>query len=243
MRSGSTLTETMLDAHKNIFGMGEETLFATNEIHNILIKHQGKHSSTPSLIHDITTYGKNIENTMLELGRKSLDLVNKSKDLKHVVDKNLFNYFNIGLINYVFPNAMIIHCVRDPLDTILSIYKNKLGDQEVEWGHHAEDLVYEYIHYLLIVAHFDQLLPGRIYHVSYEELIKDPELIMRDIIVNKLKLNWDSNVMDFYKTNRTIQTLSMTQVRQNIYTKSIGGWRRYATQMQPFIEGIYKYII
>eukprot|EP01041_Mallomonas_annulata_P009596 gene9596-19948_t len=243
MRSGSTLTETMLDAHKEIYGMGEDTIFGvkTNILQGILMKYQGKENIRENLTKDVVAFGDYITDEMRSLADITTINTTKKGQIKHVVDKNLFNFWNIGFIHYSMPNAVIIHTARDPLDTILSIYKNKLGDHEVEWAHDPEELVFEYVSYLEILAYFRKVLPGRVIDVRYEETVKDPEKTIRNLI-SKLNLEWDPNVMEFYKTNRTIQTLSMTQVRQNIYTKSVGGWRRYAKHMKPFINAFNKYI-
>eukprot|EP01041_Mallomonas_annulata_P000920 gene920-1786_t len=249
MRSGSTLIETMLDAHKEIYGMGEDTIFGvkTNILQGILMKYQGKEITNEKLLVDVGAFGDYIANEMKTLAVNMSTKINittqtmRNNQIKHVIDKHLFNYWNIGFIHYSMPNAVIIHTVRDPLDTILSIYKNKLSDHEVEWAHDPEDLVFEYVAYLEILAHFRAVLPGRVIDVRYEETVKDPEKTIR-YLISRLNLEWDPNVMEFYKTNRTVQTLSVSQVRQNIYTKSVGSWRRYAKHMKPFIDAFNKYI-
>ena len=65
--------------------------------------------------------------------------------------------------------------------------------------------------YLEAVHHFRKVLPGRVHEVRYEEMVKDPEQVIRGVL-SKLKLDWDPNVMEFHKSNRTVHTMSMSQV-------------------------------
>ena len=211
MRSGSTLTETMLDSHHQIWGMGEETVFGaeSQKLQQIFVQN---YNDKYTLEKKIKAHGESIANRMKNLADQFTAETPRAGKITRVVDKNLFNYGNIGFINYVYPNAVIIHTVRDPLDTILSCYKNRMGDHEIEWNNDPYQMVYEYVVYLEIVNHFRQVLPGRIHEVLYEDMVRDPEATIRGVI-EKMKLEWDPNVMQFYKSNRTIQTLSVTQVR------------------------------
>ena len=213
MRSGSTLTETMLDAHKHVWGMGEESLLSP-----MLTALQGELLA----VLQRPDHQDELRGILAERGGRVLDAMTRAAEdatanstrkgvIKRVVDKMLFNYRNVGFIHLMFPNAVIIHTVRDPLDTVLSCYKHKFADQEVAWTLDPEALVHEYVMYLETMAHFREVLPGRVHDVRYEEMVRDPENTIRGVI-SKLKLDWDPNVMDFHKTNRTVQTMSMSQV-------------------------------
>eukprot|EP01036_Dinobryon_divergens_P036186 gene36186-47054_t len=244
MRSGSTLTETMLDAHGEIWGMGEDSVFnpVLDELRNDLVEVLSKSGKTNDAVKKVVQkYGKRVVAKMLSLASTATTNTTRSGKVKRVVDKMLFNYRNIGFIHLVFPNAVIIHTIRDPLDTLLSCYKHKFDDGGLEWSLDPEHLVFEYVQYLEIMHHFRTVLPGRVTDVSYEEMVRDPEKVIRGVI-GKLGLDWDPNVMQFHKTNRTVQTHSMAQVRHSVYSKSVGGWRKYASHMKPFIEAFNKFI-
>jgi hypothetical protein len=145
MRSGSSLLEHMLDAHSCVTGIGEEsvlnaTLPAVQR--EILLIMTSQASDTEKFI-QIKTYVESIGDSILQtmadraadirnenlslLGRNDKDNVHHQRSTR-VVDKMLFNYRNVGLIHLLFPNAVILHTVRDPMDTIWSIYRHKFDD-------------------------------------------------------------------------------------------------------------------
>eukprot|EP01036_Dinobryon_divergens_P022684 gene22684-30966_t len=223
MRSGSTLLETMLDAHSQIWGMGEDSVFNGNisSFRDRLVA-AGNQGGQPAMEKVVLDYGAATVRKMRDLaagGRR-----NESRRVKHVIDKMLFNYRNIGLIHLVYPNALILHTVRDPMDTLFSCYKNKFDDGGLEWTLDAKDLVLQYTLYLKTMAHFRRVLPNRVVDLRYEDLVTDPERVLREIVVGRLKLKWEASVLDYH---------AMGRVRQSTYTSSIGSWRRYAKQLAP----------
>jgi len=151
---------------------------------------------------------------MLEIAKNETKTTSTGGKIKRVVDKMLFNYRNIGFIHLTFPNAVILHTIRDPMDTLLSCFKHKFDDGGLEWSLDVNHLVAHYVQYLKIVNHFRKVLPGRVLDVSYEQLVADPERVMKNVIA-KLKLDWDPNVLQFHKSNRTVHTHSMSQVSDN----------------------------
>lgn len=104
---------------------------------------------------------------------------------KYVIDKMLMNYMNIGFIHLFFPDALIIHIVRDPLDTAVSCYRMNFGHRNLAWTLKLDSLFNGFRIYLEVVAHFRKELPKRVYEVQYEELVKNPENELRKIL-NKL---------------------------------------------------------
>jgi tetratricopeptide (TPR) repeat protein len=290
-RSGSTLLETMLDAHPQIWGMGEESVFA-NEIPALLRKLETFMATTKSSTgsQDDAGGGKMLTNTATRILKrmkarlesslmaareetKVLDEVGMTSDspstrLWHrdiditkqrqrltavldklfntnttqandnnnnnkapfrIVDKMLTNYRNIGLIHLLFPNAVIIHIMRDPLDTLLSNYRLKFTSPLAVWTLDADTLASEYVMYLRTMQHFRDQLQGtmnsntRIIDVSYEALISSPELTLRALMA-RLNLPWNDTVLDYTSTQRTVRTASMLQVRKGLYTHSVGRW-------------------
>jgi hypothetical protein len=107
-----------------------------------------------------------------------------------LVDKMLFNYRNIGFIHLIFPRAIILHTVRDPMDTLLSCFTHKFDDKGLEWAFDEQSLVEQFRQYLTIMAHFRKELPGRVIDVNYEDLVRQPEEHVRSLIVDKLGLPW-----------------------------------------------------
>jgi hypothetical protein len=190
----------------------------------------------------IAKFGSEILETMkLGLQRDGSVSTHKKKAVRRIVDKMLFNYNNLGMLHMIFPNAPVVHMIRDPLDTLFSCYKHKFDEAGLRWSLDFDMLVDQYVAYLEILAHFRKVLPGRVYDVRYEELVRDPEGVMRGV-VKHLGLVWDASILDFHMTNRSVQTFSSSQVRQKLYTDSIGGWRKYAKQLGPLIKRFRKHI-
>lgn len=227
------MLETILDAHPDIFGMGEESIFnpMLPTIRDDIVKYydNGNWDAVRPVVRD---HAATVVKKMIDLAKKQDASSNST--VKHVVDKMLFNYRNIGFIHLLFPKAVIIHMIRDPLDTLLSCYTHKFDDTGLEWTLNPTDLVQEYVNYLNIIDHFDKVLPNRILHVNYERLIKHPEMEIRRV-VKRIGVKWHDDVLKFYSMNRTVHTHSMTQVRHQLYTSAIGKWVKHADYLQPLI--------
>eukprot|EP01033_Poteriospumella_lacustris_P010063 gene10063-7190_t len=170
-----------------------------------------------------------------------------SKDitkLRYIVDKMLFNYRNIGFIHMVFPEAPIIHMVRDPLDTLLSCYRLKFDDIGLHWTLQIPDLVLQFVMYLETMHHFRQVLPDRVLDIRYEELVRTPAPVLKRLFQKTmpgLKYNVDE-LLKFHENKRAVHTHSQTQVKQSLYSHSIGNWRRYAKELAPMIAEFQKYV-
>jgi hypothetical protein len=166
-----------------------------------------------------------------------------------LVDKMLANYYNIGVIHLMFPRAVILHTVRDPMDTLFSCYRNRFADPGTTYTLNFRSLVRQYTLYLEIVAHFRKVLPAiqwtkgkyaagakqtrpaqALVDVRYEELVANPESVMRRVL-SLIGLPWDERVLRFHERNRTVHTASVLQVKRSIYRSSVGKWREYAAQL------------
>jgi hypothetical protein len=89
--------------------------------------------------------------------------------------------------------------------------------------------------YLKIMDHWYRVLPeGRIFKVVYEELVSEPERLIRELL-DYCELPWEENVLKFYETQRPVRTASIDQVRKDIYQESKGKWTRYARYLTPLM--------
>jgi tetratricopeptide (TPR) repeat protein len=248
LRSGSTLLETMLDAHADVVGLGEHSYFSFHQgtFGRELLEQGGK--GAPD---DHENVADDLQEVIEKHGKIVLDKIKASaaavqasapqgsgrvREAKRIIDKMLFNYKSIGMIHMMYPRAVIIHIMRDPLDTMYSCYAHKFDDSGASWATDPERLALEYAMYLEVMQHYRDVLPGRVIDVHYEELVARPEATMRQVL-RAMDLGWDPAVLDFQLSNRTVQTHSMQQVRQGIYTTAIGGWRRHASGMKAIKEG------
>ena len=71
--------------------------------------------------------------------------------------------------------------------------------------------------------------------VDYEVLVADIEGQARRLVAY-CGLAWHDRCVDFHRTKRPIRTASAAQVRQPIYTSSVGRWRPYRHLLGPLLE-------
>jgi len=143
----------------------------------------------------------------------------------HFTDKTLTNFWHVGLIHLVLPNAKIIDTRRNPLDCGWSCFKSHFPKGQ-SFSHKLSDIGRHYVDYVRLMTHFDRVLPGKIHRVIYEALIADPEAeIMR--LFAYLELPFEKQCLQFHENRRPVRTLSMDQVREPLYTSGIGQWRPY----------------
>ena len=146
------------------------------------------------------------------------------------------NFETIGLIDLLFPNARIIHCRRDAIDTCISCF---MTDFNAGHGYTSdlEKLGLYYREYDRLMRHWSKILPGRIYECRYEDVVANTETESRKLIAH-LGLPWDDACLRFHELDRTVNTPSQMQVRQPIYGSSVKRWKNYEASIQPLIAAL-----
>ena len=152
----------------------------------------------------------------------------------------LRNYMNVGMIHLMLPKAVILHSVRDPVDTCLACFR-KLFQTGNETSYDLTEIGQEYVRYREMMDHWAAVLPGRVIEVSHEAMVADPEGQTRWLITEACGLDWDPACLRFYEAKRPVHTLSVAQVRQPIFTSSIERWRRYEKHLGPLFEALGPY--
>jgi tetratricopeptide (TPR) repeat protein len=207
-RSGTTLVESILAQHSEV-AAGQELLFWGHEGQRIF-----ESGGTPA------------EETLREVAGQYLEVLRGISDAPHVTDKKPENFFWAGLVHAAFPQARIIHCRRDPLDTCISIISNFFTLRPV-FSTESGDLVFFYREYERLMAHWREVLPAdRFLEVDYEALVTDPEPNIRRL-VEFCGLDWQDACLRPEESTRTVNTASLWQVRRPISKGSVGRWRRY----------------
>ena len=226
-RSGTSLAEQILSVHPDVQAAGE--LIAINKIAAELHQCPEVAGSYPgnALFVDRDTLGS--------LVRKYLDdLPDSGKEKKYFTDKMPHNFLHLGLIQQLFPNARIIHCVRDPRDTCLSCYSYDFsGDHP--YAYSLESLGRYYLQYRRLMDHWKSVLKLPIYDLVYEQLIDDQDAKIRDL-VSFCGLDWDDRCLGFHSSGRYVRTSSYDQVRRPIYSSSIGKWKHYEEHLGPLLD-------
>lgn len=220
MRSGTSLMEQIIAAHPDAAGAGELD-FWNSTVHREkpLLKREAPDAQ--------------LSNALSESYLRILD--RHSPQALRVVDKAPLNSDFLGLIHLVFPNARFIYMRRDPIDTCLSCYFQGFASG-LAFTLDLADLAHYYREHHRLVAHWRAALPaGRLLEVPYAELIADQEAWSRKVI-EFIGLPWDPRCLEFHKTERAVVTASNWQVRQRIYSSSVGRWKNYEKFIGPLLE-------
>jgi tetratricopeptide (TPR) repeat protein len=229
-RSGSTLTEQIIQSHPDVYGAGEiKTLSAC--IGAVRMKY-------PSLP-KFPAMAKVMRPTQFAgIADRYLKAIGSySPTAKRVTDKLLTNYYFTGLLHTLYPNAKIIHTMRSPVDTCLSSY-TKLFKDDMPHSYDFREIGRYYGKYYELMAHWRSVLPpGVMKDVQYEEVVADTENKAKEIIAF-LGLEWDERCLKFHESERAVKTASVAQVRRPIYKSSSERWRRYGAGLNPLIESL-----
>ncbi len=151
------------------------------------------------------------------------------KGLLRISDKSPLNFFQLGLVAVLFPNARVIHCTREGRDNALSIWMENFNPEQ-GYATDFSDLAFFRSEYLRLMAHWTDVLPLEILELRYEDTVSDLDGQARRLI-DFLGAPWDERCLAFHENDRAVQTPSRWQVRQPIYSRSVQRWQRYA----PFL--------
>lgn len=228
-RSGTTLTEQILASHSQVFGAGElhDLLYLANNP----FPARGKiHEGFPIALGDL----KKAEVTAL--GNKYVKgLRERAPGSARITDKMPANCFCIGLIHLILPNAKIIHVKRNPVDTCVSQFTRLFNKSQYQ-SYDLAELGRFYKNYTKVMDHWRNVLPaGSFYEIQYEEVVADIDSEARKLL-EYCGLEWEDGCLDFHKTERSVRTASVTQVRQPIYNSSVERWRKYEEFLGPLLK-------
>jgi len=218
-RCGSTLVEKIIASCPKSIPMGEET-----GIFSILMWDQIQQKKNLSL---------NMENFKIDLIKKydEIELIQKKSDYIFT-DKSLENFFYIGLIKKIFPEAKVINCKRNPLSSIMSIIKHNLGD--TIWAHNLDNIFKYFDIYNQMTINFNKLFPNFIYELHYEKLVNEPEKESKKLL-NFCNLPWDIKCLEFYKRKDLVsRTASKLQIRRAIYKDSLNTNPAYKNLLKKY---------
>ena len=229
-RSGTSLVESILAAHPGVFGAGELDFFGLFS-----------RALPPALVS-----GKSISQLMRALDSATLDQVATEylsmlrrlggDAVIRVTDKMPYNFFWLGLFALLFSRARIIHCMRDPRDTCLSIYFQNFTGQH-HYAYDLRNIGFYYREYLRLMSHWREVGTLPILEVQYETLVQSPETQLPRI-VEFCGLPWDDACSRFHAADRVTKTASYDQVRRPLYGSAVGRWRNYEAYLSPLIESL-----
>ncbi|MEX2328051.1 MAG: sulfotransferase, partial [Pseudomonadales bacterium] len=223
-RSGSTLVEQILAAHKAFVPAGEREFF------HRLVARQFPHY--PYGVHALDR--DSLPNWARQYKNESRRVFGDDIEGLRITDKRPDNFLYLGLIKAMFPKTKIVVTRRDWRDVAWSIYATRLGRNQNYATALADTRHYIEQHDRLI-AHWEQLLGDDLHTVRYEQLIAEPELTI-GAMLEFLGEAFDENCLRFNELENTVRTASVWQVRQPLYSTSVGRWRPFE-QLVPEVFG------
>jgi hypothetical protein len=216
-RSGTSLVEQIIASHPDAAGAGELSFWS-----DAIRKNDKLILDGPPLETARAKLAANYLRTLKRYGRQA----------KKVVDKAPGSSDYLGLIHTTFPRSKIIYVSRDPIDTCLSCYFQQFNGG-LHYAFDLADLSRYYLQHRRLIEHWTRTLPSAaLLTVPYEELVASQESWTRRIL-DFLELEWDPRCLNFHNTLRTVATASAWQVRQGLFTNSVGRSRHYEKYLGP----------
>ena len=229
-RSGTSLTEQILASHPKVTGAGE--LVDIDEILLRITKDAPRTSD--AYFNSLSELSKEYSKTEARAYLSTLD--RHSRSALRVVDKMPHNFQGLGLISLMFPQARVIHCRRNPMDTCVSCFTHQFNDAH-DYASDLTTLGLYFREYNRLMKHWTKTLNLKIFELNYEDMIEDQVRMSREL-VDFLDLEWDDACLAFHETRRSVRTLSRWQVRQPIYRTSVERWRRYDSYLGPLKDAL-----
>ena len=219
-RCGSTLVEKIIASGKEYIPIGEEVEVLENYINKKILEKKSLNLGSVDIIRTelLNTY-------------KKKGLI--SKKCNYVfTDKSLNNYFYLKIIKAIYPNAKIIHCKRNVLSSIVSIFQNNLT--KLAWTHDLKNIFKYFNNYFEIMKNFNQSNPNIIYELKFEKLVNNPEEESKKLM-KFCELPWDKKCLEFYKRKDLIsKTASNIQIRKAIYKHSLKKYLPYKKLLDEY---------
>jgi tetratricopeptide (TPR) repeat protein len=228
-RSGSTLVEQILASHSRVEG--------TMELPNIVNITQQFDDMAAGRDGYPETVGSAPIGLLGALGSRYLQETGPLRSgREHFTDKLPNNFSHVGLIHAILPHATIIDARRHPMDSCFSTFKQHFAEGQT-FSYDLDDLGRYYCCYLSLMDHWDAVLPGKVLHLQYEDLVREPEPIIRRLL-DHCRLPFEAACLSFHETRRSVRTASAEQVRQPIYTSGVGHWRHFEKELQPLRQAL-----
>jgi tetratricopeptide (TPR) repeat protein len=229
-RSGTTLVEQIIASHPQAHGAGE--LNALRRVTRDL----GVRLTSPYSYPEVASVLD--RDTSRSLAAEYEQALRQGADsaVVRITDKTPVNFTHLGLIALLFPNARVIHCLRDPLDVCVSIYF-QLFRSGNDYAYDFADIAAYYRQYRRLMAHWRAVLPLRTLEIGYETLACEQERNTRRLL-DFLGLPWDKRCLAFHENLRPVQTASAWQVRQPLYKSAVNRWRKYEKFLGPLQQSL-----
>jgi hypothetical protein len=229
-RSGTTLVEQILAAHRDVHGAGERTALAQ------------AFATLGGPAGDASSVGRVAELDSEDLNRAAASYLATLRELApgatRILDKMPGNFLYLGLVGLMLPAAKIIHCARDPRDIGLSIFTFRFHGAH-GYAHDLGDLGWYIGQHDRLMAHWKSVLPNPILTVRLSDWVSDFDGTLASVL-DHLELAPDASCARFYESESRVRTVSRAQVRQPVNARGLGRWMQYATELKPLISELER---
>ncbi|MEX2495968.1 MAG: sulfotransferase [Woeseia sp.] len=230
-RAGSTLIEQILASHSLVEGTDElpDIIGLSRKLGRKSRKNPASHY--PEIVKDLS------RERAAELGESYMANTRvHRRGAPFFIDKMPNNFQHIGLIHFILPRAKIIDARRHPMAGCFSCYKQLFARGQT-FTYDLSDLGHYYRDYLRLMDHWDEVLPGRVLRVQYEEMVADSEAQIRRLL-DYCGLEFEQQCLRFYENERAVRTPSSEQVRQPIYREGLEQWRHFDKHLEPLKQAL-----
>ena len=232
-RSGSTLIEQILASHSQVEGTQELTEIGRYAGEVCGLDPDCGLPADPEALLRLTARDARA------LGRRFLDETRTYRRLGRpfFIDKMPNNFWHIGLIQLILPRATIIDVRREPMACGFSNLKQLFGTTNQAFTYDARDIAHYYRTYLDLMRHWDDVLPGRVLRVHYEDVVEDLDAGVRRML-SHCGLAFEPACLAFHETRRSVRTPSAEQVRQPIGRDGLDHWQNYEPWLIPLRDAL-----
>lgn len=232
-RSGTTLLEQLLGGNPNMLNAGElhdftsSMRYATDYLGaRFLDEEMVRRARTADFNQIAESYVRNVR---WRLGSHT-----------HLTDKLPANFLNIAFILQAFPEAKLLHMVRDPVETCFSNLR-ELFSGASPYSYDQNELANYFLLYSELMEHWHQVYPGQILDIHYSDLTTDTERVMRGVAMH-CGLEFLPAMLDPQSQAQSVATASAVQVRDKVIHRTVPKWEPYRDYLQPLIRGLGRSI-
>ncbi|MEM9529818.1 MAG: sulfotransferase [Pseudomonadota bacterium] len=223
-RSGSTLLSQILGAHPDMHELGEHQRL--NWVKMAIAQPFGGRVRYPDMVPLLSP---------MDLNRMASDYLKEiPQTTGWLVDKTLSHYQDVGLLHLLFPDALFVDMQRDPRDCGLSMYFSDFSSGHA-YAYRFNTLARRIRSHRQLLDHWHTVLPQRLIRIRYEHLVSDMEQQI-EAITRAAGAPRHPSPQSFAARSNVVNTASAWQVRQPLYSSSVGRWRNYAEHLNPFLS-------